>query len=299
MDDLLTIEEYAQAVSEALSEVVGGDTVTVHEITKNNGEKVLAVTIMGDDTNLAPAINLKEYYKEYLESGFSKSANSILECYKQYKVKGFADFSFLKTYEKVKHGIMPRLVDYETNKGILKDRPHMRYLDLAVMFHYLVKNEDGRYGAIVVTNSLQEIWGKTSEELFLDAMRNMEKSVYINSLADEISSLMGVKEEWGQLDECIYDMHMLTNYASYYGSASLLSEKSLYEFAVRMGCRHVMILMPSVHEALLLPKREQYDTTMLRGMINNIRSSGTVLKEDMLSGNVYMYEIEKRKISIA
>lgn len=300
MDDLvrLTPEEYAQAVKEALGELTEG-SVTVHEVVKNNNKWMKAVTILeSDKTNVSPTIYLQEFYNEYLEKGFTESVRSIWEMYERNKIKGYADFSFLHSYEKVRKGIQPRLVNYAKNVGLLQKIPYVRYLDLAVVFYYFIIDENGGYASILVNNRLNERWGKTVEELYMDSLGNMEKKVWLTPLLDELKNMadFGNMEEG---DDVCSELYILSNTARFYGAASILSKKNLKEFAKDTDSKRIIILPSSVHEALLFPVRNRCIFMELQTIVRDINHSGVVRDEDFLSDNVYVYDMESEKISIA
>lgn len=299
--ETLTFEDFAGAVEAVLGEVYGNASVYLHEVIKNNDKRLQAITILeSDKTNMAPAIYLEGYYKEYLSRGFTESVNGIIEAYEQNKIKDYADLSFLTSYEKVKGRLAPRLINHEKNMQILKGTPHIRFLDLAVAFHYLLV-QDGGFASVLVTHALNETWGKQpAEELFKDAIQNLERSVCVMPLLDEVRALTAEFEgALEQEDECIRELCVLSNNSRFYGASALLSEKTLRDFADNTECGKVIILPSSIHEVLLLPMRENYDPKELKEMVTDINGSKAVLDEEILSDNVYVYDRESETTSIA
>lgn len=298
--ETLTFEDFAEAVKEILEEVTYGKaSVSLYEVLKNNGRYMKAVTILeSDKTNVSPTIYLKDFYEEYLRKGFTESVNSIIEVYERNKVKGYTDFNFLYSYEKVRQRLMPRLINYNKNMELLKNVPHIRYLDLAVAFHYLILKEDG-YASIMITDTLNEKWLHTPEKLYKDAMFNLEKNIYLNPMIDEIKTLTGFMEILEDDNSRIKDLHILSNYAKFYGAASLLSKQVLKSYAEKMKCGRIVILPSSVHEVLLLPIRFESDYKELKEMVEIINGSGAVRDEEFLSDNIYVYNKESERISMA
>lgn len=293
MDGLvkLTFTEYAEAVREALGELTEG-SVELHEVVKNNGKRVQAVTILESSmTNVSPTIYLKEYYDEYMERGFTESVYSILNVYQKNKVNGHIDFQFLDSYENIKAGILPRLINYKKNMEMLEHTPHIRYFDLAVVFHYLMADDDGQYAGILVTDELNGKWWKTAGELYEDSLKNMEQNIYMNPLFDELNMLTGheIQKEEG-LDGSVYGMYVLSNSARFYGASAMLSGQALRRSAEEMGCGSFIILPSSVHEVLLLPKEADNSMEGLRSMVGEINRSGVIRTEDFLSDSIYVYD---------
>ena len=80
------------------------------------------------------------------------------------------------------------------------------------------------------------------------------------------------------------------------GASCILYEGVLAEFAERMGS-DVIILPSSIHEAILLPDKDEMDYSDMRDMVKSINES-EVPDEDILSDQVYRYSLEKREVEV-
>ena len=121
------------------NDLEGEATVSIHDVTKNNGVVLTGLTFSKKDVNISPTIYLEDFYKEYQEG---KSMEGILEEIKEIyygsRMENSINMDFFTDYEKAKKNIVYKLINYEKNKELLKEIPHKKFLDLAIVFYYLV-----------------------------------------------------------------------------------------------------------------------------------------------------------------
>ena len=145
---------FVTCITERVAEKAGPSfQVSGRRILKNNSVTLDSVTILQAGRVVSPSFYLNDYYDDYMEGMPSDViADRILD---QYRIcmKGVddnivGDFSF----EAMKGRIVFKLINYEMNKTLLEDTPHIRYLDLAVIFCCLVKVDKCGMGTIRITN---------------------------------------------------------------------------------------------------------------------------------------------------
>ena len=56
---------YTRMVKEMLEQCYKDSKLSINEVTKNNGLKLMGITIMDNKSNIAPTIYLNDYYKQY------------------------------------------------------------------------------------------------------------------------------------------------------------------------------------------------------------------------------------------
>ena len=76
------------------------------------------------------------------------------------------DFSF------VQDKIFYRVVNYDANKEILSECPHIKLNDLAVTFRWIVIKNEQSIGSSLITNDAVRQWGISDEDLYLIASEN-------------------------------------------------------------------------------------------------------------------------------
>lgn len=70
------------------------------------------------------------------------------------------------SFEEMKDRVVYNLIRTETNIELLKDIPHVRFLDMAVVFYLILdRNAKGRMTALI-HNSHLECWKITGDELY-------------------------------------------------------------------------------------------------------------------------------------
>lgn len=67
------------------------------------------------------------------------------------------------------------MVNYSRNKALLENVPHIRFLDLAITFHCLVRQDDSGIGTIRLTNEHKEMWDLSMKDLMQIASINTER----------------------------------------------------------------------------------------------------------------------------
>ena len=117
--------------------------IRLNDVQKNNGVVLTAILIMENDSNVTPSIYLNQYYQYYenMEMDMDEILDSILDIYKKNKTNRNVDMRFFTDYEKVKSRIIFKLINYDMNKELLSDTPHIKYLDMAIVFQCLVSSE--------------------------------------------------------------------------------------------------------------------------------------------------------------
>lgn len=65
-----------------------------------------------------------------------------------------------------------KLVNYSKNEELLKEIPHVRLLDLAIIFYCVLKNEVFEFASILIYYSHLKLWKVTVEEMLVYARNN-------------------------------------------------------------------------------------------------------------------------------
>lgn len=300
---MLSFNEFTRAIVEKLREGLGYKyDIQVTEIEKNN--HVIKPAIMagkhGEYSNIV--VYMQEYYEEY------KNGISIEQII--YSIGAFIqgnqieiDIEEIKDFDKIKDRLFFRLINYKANKAALGNIPHIKYLDLAIVFSLGFKDEG--YMTMTINNNLMEVWGKSVEELYEQTKKNTPLlfDVSFNSMNDVLLELAKkrLKNEADALEDAEktlkkieLPLYILTNEIGINGSAVMLYEGTLKEIAEGFGS-DLIILPSSIHEVLILAYEEDLDIDELKEMVYMINRS-EVPVVDILSDNVYRYSREEDKV---
>ncbi|MCI6919507.1 MAG: DUF5688 family protein [Lachnospiraceae bacterium] len=167
----MDFKDFVQYMRKESEKKLGLEVRTVDTV-KNNGLKLTGLVFEDNGTNTYATLYLNNMFDQYQRGvELSKLVDSICEQYEQSRVTDSLDLSDFLDYEKAQKKIAFKLVNYNQNRDMLKNMPHRRFIDLAIVYYYVVDNApfNGR-GSIKIDNSHLEEWGITEEQLYKNAM---------------------------------------------------------------------------------------------------------------------------------
>ena len=284
--------------------------VRINDVTKNNGVVLSGITMLQDDNNISPTIYLNKYYEAYENGNITLRCivDEVLDTYERNKVNQSVDMRFFMNYERIKDRIIFKLIHAERNKELLKDIPHIRYLDFAVVFQCLISDEMFGNATIMIHNAHLKIWEITENELYEKAIKNTPvlQRYDIKTMKDVLCEMMLLEEMEGKeilnKNEYIEDlqdatpMYVLSNRTRVQGASCILYPNILKDFASAVKS-DFYILPSSVHEVILLPAQGDEDKEGLKRMVCEVNET-QVEREEVLSDSVYYYSQEKGELSI-
>ncbi len=172
-----------------------------------------------------------------------------MELYDENYEQADMDTSFFSNYECVKERIVFKIIHYNQNKILLNSIPHIKFLDLAIVFYYLVQSVQFGNATILIYNSHLELWGKESYEIFQVAKVNSQRLLqYKVSHIEDILKEELDEELWPEIEEWDIPMYVLTNHTKLNGAACMLYPEVLKDFSLAVGS-DLYLLPSSVHES--------------------------------------------------
>lgn len=284
--------------------------VRINDVMKNNGVILSGITMLQDDSNISPTIYLNHYYEAYEngETTLRGIVDDVLDTYERNKVNQSVDMRFFMNYERIKDRIIFKLIHGERNKEMLKDIPHVRYLDFAIVFQCLVSDEMFGNATIMIHNAHLKIWKVTTEELYQNALQNTPKlqQYDIKNMRDVLCELRRLEELEGKplIDKEEYlselqeaaPMYVLSNRTRVQGASCILYPDILRDFAAAVKS-DFYILPSSIHEVILLPAQGDEDEEALKRMVCEVNET-QVEREEVLSDSVYFFGRETGKLNI-
>lgn len=293
--------------------------ITVCDIPKNNGIVLTGLTFTREDINISPTIYLDAFYQDYEEGkSIEEITEEIKEIYCCSKMEGDLNMDFFTNYESAKQNIAYKLVNYEKNREFLKDVPHRKYLDFAIVYYYLVDKKEFSNASILIHNKHMEHWGVDEKELYAVAKKNtprllpvsfcgmmevldelvMSEPDFLNRILeerrmeeeDELKMLLEIfirKDETG--------MYVLSNKTRLFGAVVMLYEEVMESCAKQLDA-DLYILPSSVHEVILLADEGQIDKDKLEKMVREVNAT-QVGPEEFLSDFVYYFSRKAGKIT--
>ncbi|WMC92289.1 DUF5688 family protein [Kineothrix sp. MB12-C1] len=319
--------EFCKGVKKELEVSLGeAAAISINQITKNNGVVLNSVVIAREDRNISPNIYLDEFYKDYKEGReFKDIIEEIHLIYKESRFQGNLDMSFFLDYGKMKSMVAYKVIGYERNRKILEEVPHIRFLDMAIVFYCNISEKELNNATILIYNNHLGIWGITQEVLYKDAKRNTKKllppriipiermmrEIFSEDLKKEFSTGKIVEEnlmpdeEWfenaaEQLFSSVteYDssgkMFVMGNESKLFGAIAMIYDSTLKDFSAQISS-DLFILPSSIHEVILIPDDGKQIAYELWRMVCEINDT-QVEPEDVLTDALYYYSRKNNNI---
>lgn len=319
----MEMNEFQEKVKKALEEY-GGDemTVRISKVRKNNGFVLTGVSMFKPGSNVTPTLYIDDYFKRHEDGmSFGDIMKEIIYLLESYAIDREFDISFFTSWEKAKERIVYRLINAGKNEELLKEVPHIPFLDMAIVFCYQMGDKSMGNASIMIHHKHIEIWGVDEKSVYEIAVENTPKllpasiqnisQLMRDVLADNIGKQMGengccekecVESITDQMMDQLVSVHqqvpmyVLSNDIRYYGAACILYKDLLKEFADSQEA-DLYILPSSVHETILLPDRGIEDPLKLSEMVSEVNYT-QLSPEEVLSDTVYYYDRNSDEIKI-
>lgn len=310
----MKIHTFICHVLQKMQEELGEELkVSIQDVTKNNGVVLTGLTFTQKSINISPTIYLEDFYEKYQEGTTMEDIiKEIREIYEKSKLDKDIDMKFFTEYEKAKGRIVYKLIHYDKNRELLKNIPHREYLDLAIVYYYLVDMKEFSNATILIHNKHLDYWKVSEEELYQLAVVNTPKLLkmhfcgmmdVLKELAEEDFWLENRDKAPNEDDKVFMEvysekdatgMYVLSNVSRLYGASAVLYEGVLEYCYERLG-GNFFILPSSVHEVILVPDEGQVTREKLSQMVREVNAT-QVEEQEQLSDFVYYYNAENRGI---
>ena len=292
----MEFNEFVENITAMLQDKMGEEyEVKVTNVTKNNDIRLTGIVMMRGSDSISPTVYLEEPYQLYCAgTGMQEIADRIIAVYQERMQDMDFDINFFRDFERVKDRIYHKLINYEKNRNLLKDVPHIRWHDLAVVFYYAVEEKIFGKASILIHNNHLDMWVQTTDMMYRLAQHNMRQSMQelLVPMQELIEDLTGVRTR--ETDDDEIRLYVLTNREKLYGASAVLYSDQIKELADNLQA-DLLILPSSVHEVLLLPddKDNKYDFYI--NMVEEVNMT-QVEPEEVLSFSLYRYCREKSEI---
>ncbi len=292
-------EELREDVKRTLDERTDSDyQVELHTMTKMN-ETYEAITVKPEDSQIGVNLNATALYKAYedgmdydrIVSEASDKAFSALESRPDFNIDAFTD------YDRMKETLAMEVVSAERNADILDTVPHKNMEDMAIVYRFVVAQDNAETGTILVTNDMLDRYGITPEQLHADAMKNAPevRPMEIKGMGEVLAQQMGVEdlEVLGlNIPPEQEQMYVASVKGNVHGAGVLAYEDFMDKAAERAG-GSFFILPSSIHEVWIIPDNGNFDLHSLENMVKEVNAT-TVDPVDKLTDNVYHYDAEAK-----
>ena len=304
---------FADALKSILEKRMEDSEIEVREVEKNNSVILTGIAIRQKASPIARNIYINKFYEAYQDGmELQEIAGEIERICQSEKEPALQDFHIkeLADFEKIRDKISLKLVNAERNKKRLETMPHRAFLDLAVIYDVRVTEIDDAVGSIAVTNDMMEAWGVKEEQLYELALQNAVKQDrgVVKPMESLLQTLFGSGEKteeethhYKDFDISIAEeiqetaLYVATNQSKTNGASIMLFPNFLDTVGMLLG--DYFVLPSSIHETLLLPADGAMESDALIQIVHEVNAS-TVAAEEVLSENVYRYDVKKKEISV-
>lgn len=277
----------------------------IHTVNKVNATWDGLNIRMPENDRISPTIYVNKMYEQYQETGSLDATlhvaaaeyTEILE--KTMITKPEIDIN------RMKDNVIFVLVNTEQNKELLEGVPNKPFQDLSVIFRWVVSQDSQGMASGIVTTDMMEQAGLTVESLMEHAVENTKRicppkissmqEIMLESVPDDFEpELIGMLRE---LEENPQETTwIITTESGINGASAMLYEENLHKLAEKVGTD--MYLLPSsIHEWIAVSVNRG-DPSQLAEMVQEINMMEVKL-EERLSNNVYHYDKDLRKVTMA
>ncbi len=295
----MSYPEFREEILKILKGIVSEDiSLEIVKVKKNNNQTRYGVSFRKDRDNFSPNIYLEPFYRGFQKGeAIETIAAEILECYKTENITVPENVCKLEQFDSAKPYIFVKMIHLTENQSLLAEMPHVTFLDFAIVAYFEVESEEIYKGTVLIKNQYLTLWKISEKELMDWAITNTKaaKGFCLHKMSEILSGTICPDDR--ELLECAgKGMYVLTNKDKYFGAPLAYYPDVLKEIGECIG-EDYYLLPASVHEWVLVADSYVCDKEALFSMVRDINDF-EVSKEEILSYNVYFYNISSQKIQI-
>lgn len=252
--------------------------------------------------SLYPTVYLNYMYEEYKKSGDLQATLELVAFYLARACREAERKNSRIALQGAPKRIVMSLVNTKQNREMLGYMPHREFEDLSIIYKYVI-DTGNPVESVPVTVEMAEKIGMEEEELFRAAVENTRrifppKAELLSDIIVKMFMDGGFSEEAAQeMGRSIsLPIYVISNEQNINGAVSMLYGDNIHELAQRMGSD--LYIMPlSVHEVMAVPSETAAPEELAKLVEENNMSR--IGLGDRLSNQVYRYDKERQKLSLA
>jgi len=281
-----------------------GVTLTMNSVLKCNDIELHGVSLKKGSEDISPNIYLDNYYERF-ENGepmkdlMQEVTGIFTETERPEGMPQPKDIPL--DYSSIKDKLTFRLLEMKRNRMYLVNTPYMPVGNgLALVCDVKLKSgEDGEWRT-TITKDMMEKYGYDKRQLFLDGLKNVQ-NVDPPVMMDMQQNVFGLgadnvlDKETGAIEKS--NMYVLSNKSGVLGASVLFYPEIQEKVSEKIG-EGYYVLPSSLHEVIVVPESAGFDAKGLTDMVRDANSS-VVDAKDILSDNVYHFDMAERKLETA
>jgi hypothetical protein len=310
---MLTYEEFKNTFSSKFPEVMGADfqgyelkMMPVVKRGKNLDGFTFCPREKGEGISVMPTFYFNDIYEAYcVDEDITRSLYEISSTMKR-SIQTGQFMSQDIDFSKIKRNVIAELINTENGTDYLYDYPHRDFLNLTIVYRWVVKvDETGIYSSMI-DNSLMEVAGLTEEDLYKCAVKNTKRIVppCVKTFDSVVRKMM---RQSGKSDYEIRKLigstpqnqkiYVITNKHSFRASTALLFKEVLCSIAQKVESDY-FVVPTSVNESLIVPVTTGIDPLRLQEMLIDSNEMFCGDDDQILSNNIYFYDSGRNQLKI-
>lgn len=290
--------EFISQLKAKLQECLGESvSIEFRQIMKNNDIRRDGFLLSENGRMVSPVIYLEDFYYAHKRGmGIYEIADKMQHIYRKCCDGKIPDVSKFGDIRYMKERILCKLINKSRNRELLNQIPYVPYLDLAVVFYYMLEESAGN-GAMLIYSEHLKLWDITAEDIYCIARSNTKKLLPCRLYRmEEILKEFADEKETGKIKADGLPMYVMTNERKYLGACGILYDSVLKRAADEIG-GNFYILPSSIHECIFVPEGAVEETEELEAMVKDINRT-QVLPEEILSDRIYHYDSKKHHLTM-
>lgn len=293
-EKMMSMEQKAEAVEKKIREMGIDASISYKRVWKNNVE-LDALVIGQEGRSVTPTV----YFSDERVEQLVQRVKSALEM-----DVPVVDINSIFTKQYFMDHLRPRLIaDNEVNReGLQRSRiDYVPYegLGLLITFEITLENFKDGSASIQLTKEHMDKVGMSRSEVFERAKMNIGRKMEILSMREMLIQSMNVPEDLAgdviPMDDDL--MYILTTKDRRYGAACLLSDEAIDRITDVLGTDQFYILPSSVHEVILIRKRDVMGSEELLDMVKSVNAEQVSPEEQLADAVFAVFEGQIQKVA--
>lgn len=255
-------KEFKEKLKEVLAERFAPVVIEENSIQKLQEQDYDALTLRKQGENIGLNMNVTAMYASYEDGmGFDDIVSRAVQMVESgFKGRLDIDFSMLNDYEQMKSLLTMQVVSKEANVDMLQKIPHQELEDLAVVYRFVLSQNETGAASVLVTNELMERYGVTHEQIHADAEQYSPESrpATLRGLYGVVNDMMGGEAIEPTEDESMY----VASVVGAMSGAGVIAYPGFLEQAAEKIGGDFFVLPSSIHEVLLVKDDGHADLRM-------------------------------------
>ena len=287
---IMEYNTFVENILQRIRETLTGQIVEIREVLKNNGVRLKGLTIMDSDCCVSPTIYLERFYERYQDGeDIDGITESILQIYEENRIREHVDFDEIYQYEKAKRNLYLKAVNANKNADLLKEVPHLRFLDLALLPYLQLEQSPFGNATTLIREGMLSYWNVAKEELLADASANMQRCMgyTLTPILDILQDHIKEEAEEVQTEEDPM-MYVLFLPGLNYSAVLMTMDHIMAQVAEELNA-DLYVLPSSIHEVIIIPAADMLCLSKLTDLVKSVNET-TVSSEEILSDHAYFYK---------